>query len=435
MRLSANGCSGRLDSEQWNRRRILNWMAVKSMTSNSGAMSLSGVVVLDLSQILAGPMCTMLLGDMGADIIKIEKLDGGDDCRRMGPPFVKDFAASFLAVNRNKRSLALDLRDGAGRKTFLRLLEKADVLVQNFRPGVMDRLGLGYTELAKLRPSLVYCSISGYGSTGPYRNRGGFDLIAQGMSGLMSVTGHPGNPPAKVGVPITDVSAGLLAANGILCAYIHALRTGQGQLVDTSLLEAGITYTMWESAVYFVDGEIPGPLGSAHRVTGAYQAFTTRDGHINIGAATQPIWERFCRAIGREELITDPRFKGPSERKLRDVELAGVLEETLRLETTGHWLDFLEKADVVSGPIYNMEQVYQDPQVKAREMQVDFEDPDLGTIHNIGIPMKLSTTPGNIRRRAPALGEHSVEILKEAGLSGEEVEKLLRSGVVKADSG
>jgi crotonobetainyl-CoA:carnitine CoA-transferase CaiB-like acyl-CoA transferase len=393
-------------------------------------MPLSGVVVLDLSQILAGPMCTMLLGDMGADIIKIEKLNGGDDCRRMGPPFVKDFAASFLAVNRNKRSLAMDLRDDAGRKALLRLLTRADVLVQNFRPGVMERLGLGYPELAKLRPSLVYCSISGYGSTGPYRNRGGFDLVAQGMSGLMSVTGHPGSPPVKVGVPITDVSAGLLAANGILCAYIHAQRTGQGQLVDTSLLEAGITYTMWESAVYFVDGEIPGPLGSAHRVTGAYQAFATKDSYINIGAATQPIWERFCRALGREELITDPRFKGPSERKHRDVELAAVLEESLRQETTEHWLEFLEKADVVAGPIYNMEQVYQDPQVQAREMQVDVEDPELGIIHNIGIPVKLSATPGRIRRRAPVLGEHSVEILKEGGFTGEEVEELVRAGVV-----
>ena len=408
----------------------LNWMAVRSMTSNSGAMSLSGVVVLDLSQILAGPMCTMLLGDMGADIIKIEKLDGGDDFRRMGPPFIKGWSAAFLAMNRNKRSLALDLRNERGQAVFNRLVARADVLVENFRPGVMKRLGLGYPELAKLKPSLVYCSISGFGSNGPYRDRGGFDLVAQGMSGLMSFTGHPKNPPAKVGVPIADASAGLLAANGVLCAYVHALRTGLGQFVDTSLMEAGISYTILESAVYFADGEIPGPLGSAHRLTAPYQAFGTRDGYINIGAATQPIWERFCRAIGREELIADPRFKATGDRKAREAELADLLSETLCQETTGHWLDLLEKAGVVAGPIYNMEQVYQDPQVKAREMQVDLEDPELGTLHNIGIPVKLSASPGRIRRRAPALGEHSVEILEEAGLSGEEVEELLRAGVV-----
>jgi formyl-CoA transferase len=251
------------------------------------------------------------------------------------------------------------------------------------------------------------------------------------MSGLMSITGHPDTPPAKVGVPITDVSAGLLAANGILCAYIHAQRTGRGQLVDTSLIEAGITYTLLESVVYFVDGEISGPLGSAHRVTAPYQAFRTRDGYINIGAATQLIWERFCRVIGREELISDPRFETSGDRKRREGELVGLLAETLCQETTGHWLELLGKAGVVAGPIYNMEQVYQDPQVRAREMMVDLEDPELGSLHNIGIPVKLSATPGRIRRRAPALGEHSVEILREGGFSEGDVEELIQAGVVR----
>ena len=403
------------------------------MTSDSGAMSLSGMVVLDLSQILAGPMCTMVLADMGADVIKIEKPNGGDDFRHMGPPFIKGWSAAFLAVNRNKRSLVLDLRGEEGRAVFKRLLTRADVVVENFRPGVMERLGLGYPELAKLKPNLVYCAISGFGSNGPYRDRGGFDLVAQGMSGLMSVTGYPGSPPVKPGVPIADVSAGLLAANGVLCAYIHAQRTGQGQVVDTSLLEAGITYTLLESAVYFFDGEIPGPLGSAHRLTAPYQAFRSKDGYINIGAATQPIWERFCRAIGREELIADPRFTATGDRKAREGELAGLLSETLCRETTGHWLELLAEAGVVAGPIYNMEQVYQDPQVQARQMQVDLEDPELGTLHNIGIPVKLSATPGRIRHRAPGLGEHSVELLKEGGFSGEEVEELVRAGVVRVE--
>ena len=399
-----------------------------SLDSNKGP--LSGVVVVDLTQILAGPMCTMLLADMGADVIKVEKPDGGDDNRRLGPPFINGWSAGFLAMNRNKRSLVLDLRDDRGKGVFRRLVDRADVVVENFRPGVMDRFGLGYQELAKLKQSLVYCTVSGFGSTGPYRNRGGFDLVAQGMSGLMSITGHPDSPPAKVGVPITDISAGLLAANGVLCAYIHALRTGQGQMVDTSLMEAGIAYTVWESSLYFTEGEIAGPLGSAHRVSAPYQALRTKDGYINIGAATQSTWEQFCRAIGREELIEDTRFKVSGDRKKREVELAEVLEETLGQQTTSHWLELLAEAGVVAGPIYNMEQVYQDPQVKARNMMVDLEDPELGTLHNIGIPVKLSATPGRIRHRAPALGEHSVEVLKEFGFSDADINGLVEAGVV-----
>ncbi len=399
------------------------------MTSDSSP--LSGMVALDLTQIMAGPVCTMLLADMGADVIKIEKPDGGDDTRRMGPPFSGGWAAGFLALNRNKRSLALNLQDERGRPVFRRLLAGADVVVENFRPGVMERLGLGYAALAQVKPSLVYCSISGFGATGPYRDRGGFDLVAQGMSGLMSITGFPGSPPAKVGVPITDISAGTLAAYGILCAYIHSLRTGQGQMVDASLLEAGIAYTIWESALYFAQGEIPGPLGSAHRVSAPYQALRTGDGYINIGAATQATWEQFCRALGLEAMIEDPRFRAPGDRKARERELAELLEVTLSAEPTAYWLELLNRAGVVAGPIYNMEQVYQDPQVRAREMLIDLEDPELGRLHNIGIPVKLSATPGRINRRAPALGEHSEEVLREAGFADGEIEELRDAGVIR----
>ena len=405
------------------------------MTTSSKAGPLSGMVTLDLTQILAGPMCTMVLADMGADVVKIEKPNGGDDNRRMGPPFIKDWSAGFLAVNRNKRSLALDLRNDAGRSVFRRLVEDADVVVENFRPGVMERLGLGYAELAAIKPSLVYCTISGFGSTGPARNRGGFDLVAQGVSGLMSITGHPDSPPAKVGVPVTDLTAGLFAANGIMAAYIHALKTGQGQMVDTSLMEAGVAYTVWESSVYFAEGEIPGPLGSAHRVSAPYQALRTRDGYLNLGAATQPTWEQLCRAIGREDLMEDERFRAPWDRKAREEELAALLEETFSTEDTEHWLKLLDDAGVVAGPIYNMEQVYRDPQVLAREMLVYTEDPELGTIHNIGVPVKLSATPGSIRRRAPALGEHSGEILLEHGFTQGEVDELLNAGVILANQG
>ena len=397
---------------------------------NEGNLPLKGVVVLDLTQIMAGPVCTMLLADMGADVIKIEKPNGGDDTRRMGPPFTSGWASGFLALNRNKRSLALDLREEAGKQVFMRLLGGAHVVVENFRPGVMDRLGLGYDELAKRRSSLVYCSISGFGSTGPYRNRGGFDLVAQGMSGLMSITGFPDSPPAKVGVPITDISAGTQAAFGILCAYIHALKTGQGQSVDASLLEAGIAYTIWESALYFSEGEVPGPLGSAHRVSAPYQALRTSDGYINIGAATQATWEQFCHAVGLDDLIEDERFRLPGDRKAREKELAELLEFTLSQKPTDYWLELLEQAGVVAGPIYNMEQVYQDPQVLARNMVVDLEDTDLGKLRHIGIPVKLSETPGSIRNRAPGLGEHSREVLSEAGYSGEEIAILIDRGTV-----
>ena len=396
---------------------------------------LSGVVVLDLTQILAGPMCTMTLADMGADVLKIEKLQGGDDNRRMGPPFIQDWSAGFLAVNRNKRSLALDLQSELGKAAFRRMAASADVVVENFRPGVMERLGLGYETLAALIPRLVYCSISGFGNTGPARRRGGFDLVAQGASGLMSITGHPGGPPAKVGVPITDLTAGLLAANGILSAYIHALRTGQGQQVDTSLLEAGVAYTVWESAVYFAEGAIPGPLGSAHRLSAPYQSLRTSDGYLNLGAATQPTWEQLCRAIGQEQLIEDERFRQPWDRKARETELAALLEETFSQQTTAYWLELLDAAGVVAGPIYNMEQVYQDPQVLAREMLVYWDDPELGTFRNIGVPVKLSATPGKIRRRAPALGEHSTEILRERGFSATEIAELRQQGIVADNLG
>ncbi|CAI8026988.1 Succinate--hydroxymethylglutarate CoA-transferase [Geodia barretti] len=387
------------------------------MTGPTSAGPLAGMVVLDLTQILAGPMCTMVLADMGADVIKIEKPQGGDDNRRMGPPFVKDWSAGFLAVNRNKRSLALDLRSEEGRGVFRRLVEDADAVVENFRPGSFT---------AQFRDSAAQ---------GRPATAGGSTSVAQGVSGLMSITGHPDMPPAKVGVPITDLTAGLYGANGVMAAYIHALKTGQGQMVDTSLMEAGVAYTVWESSVYFAEGEIPGPLGSAHRVSAPYQALRTRDGYLNLGAATQPTWEQLCRAIGREDLMDDDRFRNPWDRKARERELADLLEETFSTQDTEQWLELLDNAGVVAGPIYNMEQVYRDPQVLAREMLVDTEDPELGTIHNIGVPVKLSATPGRIRRRAPALGEHSREILLEHGFSQEEVDNLLEDGVVLGNQG
>ena len=391
---------------------------------------LAGVKVLDLTQIMAGPMCTMLLADMGADVIKIERPGSGDDTRRMGSRYENGFAAGFLALNRNKRSIALDLRSDEGKGVLRRMVETADIVAENFRPGVMARLGLGYDELSQINPRLVYASISGFGGSGPYRNRGGFDLVAQGMSGLMSITGFPGGPPAKVGVPITDIGAGSFTAFGILAAYIHAQRTGQGQQVDASLLEAGIAFTVWESAEYFAIGEIPGPLGSAHRVNAPYQALRTSDGYINIGAASQPTWEQFCRAIGQDALIEDPRYKESNDRKTREGELAALLEEIMVKHSTDYWMELLESAGVVAGPIYDMAQVYDNEQVLAREMKVTLQDDEMGELQNIGVPVKLSATPGSIRHRAPGLGEHTRAILLEHGYTTAEVDALVEVGVV-----
>ena len=392
---------------------------------------LAGVKTLDLTQIMAGPMCTMLLADMGSDVVKIERPNGGDDTRRMGSRLAGGLSAGFLALNRNKRSIALDLRAEAGKAIFKRMVENADIVAENFRPGVMERLGLGYEALSEINPALVYASISGFGGTGPYRNRGGFDLVAQGMSGLMSVTGFPGAPPAKVGVPITDIGAGSFTAFGILAAYIHAQKTGQGQQVDGSLMEAGIAYTVWESSEYFATGEVPGPLGSAHRVNAPYQALRTNDGYINIGAASQPTWEQLCRAIGQEALIADPRYKEPNDRKARETQLAELLEDILSQHSTDYWLERLQAAGVVAGPIYDMAQVYADEQVQAREMLVELEDDDLGVVKNIGVPVKLSATPGSIRHSGPALGQHSREVLREHGYTEAQVERLIAAGVVR----
>ncbi len=304
-------------------------------------------------------------------------------------------------------------------------------MVQNFRPGTLKRMGLSYGDLQPLRPELIYCSISGFGNTGPYSHRGGFDLVAQGMSGLMSFTGMPDSPPVKVGVPITDLNAGMYAAYGILTAYIHRLKTGLGQEVDASLIESGIAYTFWESASYFNTGQVPEPLGSAHRLSAPYQALCTADGYMNLGAANQRTWEAFCRAVGLEDLLNDERFTTNADRKASESELAGLLEETLSTQPTAYWVGLLEDAGVPAGPIYNLDQVYADPHVQARNMLVELEDPQLGTIKHIGVPVKLSGTPGSIRHRAPDLGEHTREVLEEAGYEAAEVENLVEHGVVR----
>ncbi|TFV63187.1 UNVERIFIED_ORG: CoA transferase [Bacillus sp. AZ43] len=392
--------------------------------------ALSGVRVLDLTQVMAGAYCSMLLADMGADVIKVERPEGGDDTRRMSRGSDVELSPAFNAMNRNKRGIAVDLKDPRGADVVRRLARGADVLVENFRPGLLDRFGLGQEALRAENPSLVYCSISGFGATGPYAGRGGYDLVAQAMSGLMSMTGEPDGAPAKVGVPICDLNAGVFAAYGVLSAYIHRLRTGEGQFVDTSLLESGIAYTVWETAMFFSLGEVARPMGSAHRLSAPYEALPTADGWIAIGAANQRNWERLCEALGAGALAADPRFADNPARMKHRIELAGELATLLRRRTTDQWLEVLHAAGVPSGPLYDIEQVYADPHVQAREMVVETVHPRMGTVRHIGAPVKLSATPSRVRRPAPLLGQHSREVLAEAGMSPAEIDDLLSAGVL-----
>ena len=391
---------------------------------------LAGVKVLDLTQMMAGPFCTMLLADMGADVIKVEKPDG-DDIRRSGPPFISGESAAFLGINRNKRGIVVDLGTSGGVDVIRRMAQTVDVLVQNMRPGSMQRKGLAYEDLADANPGLVYCTISGFGTTGPYSARPGFDLVAQAMSGLMSITGVPGGPPLRHGVPVTDLAAGIYGAFGILAAYVERLKTGRGQHVETSLLEAGIAYTIWESAVYFATGEPPGPVGSGHLLSTPYQAFPTRDGYVMIGAANQANWERLCRAVDRADLLEDPKYADNAARRHNQPSLVATLEETFSKHDSEHWLRILDAAGVPNGPINDLRGVYDDPQVAARGMMEEMEHPVAGVTKHIGIPLKLSATPGSIRKPSPTLGQHTGDVLSEYGFSEGEVADLRGAGAVR----
>lgn len=393
---------------------------------------LHGVVVLELAQIMAGPSCGALLADLGADVIKVEKMPGGDDTRRYAEPSVNGESAAFMMMNRNKRGIALNLKSEGGRRVLKRLVESADVLTENYRRGALDRLGLGVADLQAINPALIYCSISGYGRTGPAADKGGFDLIAQGVCGLMSITGEPGRPPVKVGSSVTDLNAGILAALGIVSAYVHRLKTGQGQFVDTSLLEAGIHQTAWQAAIFFATGEPPGPGGSAHVMAAPYQAFPTADGWITIGGANQANWERIAKLVGAPELITDPRFADNTARMAHREPLAWLLGEHLRSKPTAVWLDALDAAGIPAGPINDIEAMASDPQTLAREMVVELQHPVAGATKALGLPIKLGTTPGGIRRPAPTYGQHTREVLHSHGFDAAQIDALAREGAIHA---
>jgi crotonobetainyl-CoA:carnitine CoA-transferase CaiB-like acyl-CoA transferase len=393
---------------------------------------LEGLKVIDLSHIMAGPACSMLLADMGADVIKVEKIPGGDDARRMVPPTVADESAAFLIMNRNKRGIALNLKTGEGRGVLSRLLKNADVLIENYRRGTMEKMGLGYDVLRALNPKLIYCSISGFGRTGPYADRGGFDLVAQGMTGLMSITGErEGCPPMKAGAPVTDITAGILACVGVLAALHARESSGQGQMVDTSLFEAGITHTYWHSAICFATGHAPGPMGTAHPLNAPYQAFPASDGWITVGAANQENWLRLLEALQAPELRDDPRFVNNAQRMRNLSALTETLSPLFQRRSVAEWLRRLEDSGVPAGPVLDIAQMHADPQALAREMIVVTTHPTAGKVKAIGLPIKFSDTPGGVRRAAPLLGQHTREVLREHGFSDAELDQMAAQGVIQ----
>ncbi|HEU0203657.1 MAG TPA: CoA transferase [Burkholderiaceae bacterium] len=392
---------------------------------------LAGVRVLELAQIMAGPTCGMLLADLGADVIKVEKLPGGDDAREYREPNINGVSAPFLILNRNKRGMAVNLKHPRGREVLLRMVRRADVLTENFRRGTLEKLGLGYGVLAQENPGLIYCAISGYGRTGPYADKGGFDLIAQGFAGLMSITGEPGGPPVKNGNSIADINAGILAALGIVAAYIHKLKTGQGQLVDTSLLEAGVQQTYWQAAIFFATGVSPGPTGSAHILTAPYQAFRATDGWINIGGANQANWERIAEVLGHPEWRDDPRFKTNSDRMRNLPALTAAMSAVLATRSRAAWIAAFDAAGVPVGPVHAIGEALSHEQTVARGMVVELPHPQAGVTRALGCPLHLSATPARITRPAPLLGEHTREVLVECGFDRTEIDALLAEGVVQ----
>jgi crotonobetainyl-CoA:carnitine CoA-transferase CaiB-like acyl-CoA transferase len=397
------------------------------MTKSSSA--LDGLRVLDVTQVMAGPFCAMLLADLGARVIKVEP-PGGDSTRQM-PGAVGADSPSFNAVNRGKRSIVLDLKNDDGRTVFMRLAASTDILIENYRPGVMQALGFGYATLAQMNPRLIYASISGYGQTGPQRGKGGFDLIAQGVSGIMSITGESGGAPVKAGVPVTDLSAGLFALVGILAALENRHRTGVGQQIDTSLVDAGVALSVWEATEYFSGQGVPDALGSAHRMNAPYQAIRCADGYITLGAANERLFRRLAEVLGHAEWIERAEFADNASRVRNRQALADRIESITLQQPRAHWLALLEANDIPCGPINDYAQVFADPQVVARDMVVETEHPTLGRLRTLGSPIKMSATPPDVGRRAPLLGEHTDEVLAEAGFGNREIATLRQSGAVK----
>jgi formyl-CoA transferase len=393
-------------------------------------LALSGLRVLDLSQVMAGPFCCMLLGDMGADVIKVEPPGVGDQTRKsMGFRMKGEDSPGFLALNRNKRSITINLKSEAGRKLFYELVKTADILVENSRPGVAKKLGIDYATLSAINPRLVYASISGFGQTGPWSQRPGFDLIAQAMSGVISAMGIPGAEPVKSGVPIGDLGAGLFAIYGILSAIIGRQATGRGQYIDTSLFDAALALSVWETTELWATGRLPQPLGTANRMSAPYQAFSGSDGRFVVGAANQRLWIRFLDVIGRPEMANDPRYVDNKDRVAHREILAAELAPTFATRQAGEWVDAFLDAGVPAGPINSYVEAFDNDHARSREAMIEIEHPIEGKFKALGFPVKMSGPGPTVRRPPPLLGEHTGAIVRELGLDGAELE---RSGAFSA---
>lgn len=392
-------------------------------------LPLAGVRVLDISQVMAGPYACMLLGDLGADVIKIEPPGTGDQTRgSMGFKMKGADSLGFLNMNRNKRSVTLDLKSEAGKGVLKKLAKDADILVENYRPGALRRLGLGYEVLKEINPRLVYTSISGFGQTGPWADRPGFDLMAQAMSGVMSVTGYPDSPPVKAGVPVADIGCALFAIYATLAAYIGAKNTGQGQYVDAALFDTAMAFSVWDTCDWWGTGKPPQPLGTANKMTAPYQAMACSDGHFVMGANNQKLWTKLCQLMGREELLEDPRFTTISNRLANRQALQDELEKTFKQKPKDYWVETLLANGLPAGPILSYPEAFGSEHAQVRGMRMEIDHPVEGKVPNIGFAVKLSGTPQQVRRHPPLLGEHNEEVLAEIGLDAAEIERLRADG-------
>jgi crotonobetainyl-CoA:carnitine CoA-transferase CaiB-like acyl-CoA transferase len=393
-------------------------------------LPLEGVRVLDLTNVMAGPYCTMVLGDLGAEVIKLESLDG--DSTRNFEPKVNDESYCFAVLNRNKKSISVDMKAPAGKDIVMRLAARSDIVIENFRPGVVRKLGIDYESLKQVNPGLIYASMSGFGQTGPYGKKGGFDIIAQGMSGIMMMTGHPGGRPAKVGIAMNDIACGVTTLYGILGAFIGKLRHGEGQYLETSLLEAGLAWSIWEFGAYYGGGEKPTATGTRHRRSAPYQAFRSQDGYVTVGASGEKLWRAFVtQVVEQPQWLEDARFeRNPLRVKNADA-LQELIESIFTTRPTAHWVEKLDAAGVPGGPVYTYDQTLADPQVQHRRMVYDIEHPVIGPMKTLGLPLKSNADLTAIRKPAPLLGQHTREVLRGLGFSDGDADALLAQGVVK----
>ena len=391
---------------------------------------LEGIKVLDLTRALSGPYCTMMLADMGAETIKVEMPGKGDDSRAWGPPFIEGESAYFMSVNRNKRSITINMKNEKSKEIIKKLIDKSDVLVENFRPGIMERLGFDYKKVKEMNPRIIYCSISGFGQDGPYKNRPGFDQVLQGMGGLMSLTGEEGGPPIKVGVAVTDIAAGMYAAYGIMIALFNRERTGNGQMVDISMMDSQVSWLTYRAGSYFATGEIPKPLGSGHQLIVPYQAFKAKDVYINIAVGNDRMWEKFCKLVGLEKIMNDPKFVNNSNRVINRDELEEIIGKLIVTKNGAEWLELLKGEGIPCGPIFTVDDIFKDPQVLHRDMLKELPHSKAGKVKVTGIPVKLSETPGELQLGPPLLGEQTEEILKELSYDQTEINQFKKDKVV-----